>query len=44
MNRILEQATTHKAIGATNNLNIGRIVVPVALSAHSENTAAYAGH
>jgi Universal stress protein family. len=42
MNKILEQATTDKAIAATNNLNIRRIVVPVDLSAHSENTSAYA--
>ncbi len=42
MNEILEQVRTNEAIAATSNLNIRRIVVPVDLSAHSENTAAYA--
>jgi nucleotide-binding universal stress UspA family protein len=42
MNKILGQVTTNEAIAATSNLNIRRIVVPVDLSAHSENTAAYA--
>jgi nucleotide-binding universal stress UspA family protein len=42
MSNILEPVTTLEAIATGNEVNIRRIVVPVDLSAHSENTASYA--